>query len=332
MMARAKELIVGGAGNQGRLYKDLLSQQSDLVEKILVYDPNLRGDVNRSWIINKFPDDVTVFDIALITIPHSFHFEMTRHMLDLGKHVIKEKPLACSSEDARSLINQTVEKRLSLFTTTQRPYTLMFKRLKDKVIPSEVHSFHYIYQKNFLYPDTGWRSLYKYCRGGVLLDMGYHIIDLLNRLFDLPVRVTASFGYFFEECKSENLEDTALLTLDYGNCKGTVKISRHDYSKMESFNIVTHTHSIQANTKEITVRGRNGDELIECLDDIERLVLVRMLKFFLQNISNQEFIRSELELHFKNVLLIDALYKSAKLHKWIELSELLEGEKVKWKN
>lgn len=48
MMARAKELIVGGAGNQGRLYKDLLSQQSDLVEKILVYDPNLRGDVNRS--------------------------------------------------------------------------------------------------------------------------------------------------------------------------------------------------------------------------------------------------------------------------------------------
>jgi len=72
--------------------------------------------------------------------------------------------------------------------------------------------------------------------------------------------------------------------------------------------------------------SRNDTKVTECLEDDERLVLSRMLRTFLQNISNQEFIRSELEIHFKNVLLMDALYKSATSHNWVELSDLSEGE------
>ncbi len=326
IMSKLKVLIIGGAGKQGRLYNDILSKQRDLVEDIFIFDPKLHDNWNRAWVINKFPNDGKKFDVALITVPHSLHFQMTKQMLEMGKYVIKEKPLACSSKDAQSLINQTVNNRLALFTTTHRPYTFMLKRLKEKLGQSVVHSFNYVYQKDFPRPSQGWRSIYRYCKGGVLLDMGYHIIDLLNRLFGLPVRVTASFGFFFDESKKENLEDTALLNLDYGFSVGTVKISRHDYSKQESFSIVTKNNLIYANKKEITLTDRNERKVTQCIEDDERLVLSRMLRTFLENISNQEFIRSELEINFKNVLLMDALYKSATSHNWIELSDPLKGE------
>ncbi len=83
--------------------------------------------------------------------------------------------------------------------------------------------------------------------GGVILDMGYHSLDVLSMYFGMPHSYDVKVGYKFEQMKKQQLEDSAQLVFSYkstGTGKGelpfftgTLSLNRHSLQKTEYLRI-----------------------------------------------------------------------------------------------
>lgn len=124
--------------------------------------------------------DVPVdFDIALVCVPHTMHAKITLPLLNSGKVVIKEKPLATSIEEA-NLYNEN----MNLFTIVQKQFNPMFIKGKEKIESiGRIYNYNYSYNLPFAEMTKGWRANFDISQGGVLLDMGYHVLDILLTYF-----------------------------------------------------------------------------------------------------------------------------------------------------
>jgi predicted dehydrogenase len=123
-----------------------------------------------------------------LTLPHHVHFPAARAALSAGRHVLVEKPLAPSSEECRSLIEQARESRLTLGVAENtrfvaayiaverllRAGTLGEPRLARTLISgSEVQRLR----------DTSlWKGRQAGSGGGTILDAGPHSFYLLRWL------------------------------------------------------------------------------------------------------------------------------------------------------
>ena len=69
------------------------------LDRILAKYPNCRGYTDYREMLEKEGPDAVV-----VTSPHTAHFEHGRRSLEAGCHVLIDKPMATSAEDARTLV------------------------------------------------------------------------------------------------------------------------------------------------------------------------------------------------------------------------------------
>jgi predicted dehydrogenase len=87
-------------------------------------------------------------------------------------------------------------------------------------------------------PAAGWRGDAKLAGGGALVDMGYHLIDLLIWYLGLPDRVLADTSAAAAPDKEYDAEDTALVHLAYDcGLYGSLLISRSAGPKAERLTV-----------------------------------------------------------------------------------------------
>ncbi len=80
-----------------------------------------------------------------------------------------------------------------LYTQTKSPLYSTFLQLIDKIRKS-----FYIEAKYTFYtdkPHEGWRGKKELTGGGRLIDMGYHMVDLLMWYFGLPDKIFVERSY-----------------------------------------------------------------------------------------------------------------------------------------
>ena len=129
-------------------------------------------------------DDIHIINICS---PNSQHAEQLLAAMAAGKHIYCDKPLVVGEEDAAR-----VEEALRTYTgigqmTLQYrfyPATLRAKQLLEEGFVSNVISFRAAYlHSGSVDPDKpmGWKQL-KSEGGGVLQDLGSHIVDLMDHL------------------------------------------------------------------------------------------------------------------------------------------------------
>ena len=124
-------------------------------------------------------------DILFVCLPNYLASEVTIAALERGLHVFCEKPPGRTVEDILNVIK--VEKEhpeLKLKYGFNHRYHDSVKKVK-KIIDSkkygEVMSFRGVYGKSSIIPfDSGWRSEKKYAGGGISLDQGIHMLDLVR--------------------------------------------------------------------------------------------------------------------------------------------------------
>ena len=99
-----------GAGKVTDLYLPSLAQFPD-VEVTIIGDPNLALAQERAAAFgvpaSGSPDDVLASDVEVVLnlTPPAFHAEVGHKILDAGKRLYSEKPLATSSADGRALLD-----------------------------------------------------------------------------------------------------------------------------------------------------------------------------------------------------------------------------------
>lgn len=82
-------------------------------------------------------------DAVVIATPVSSHFELALAALKAGKHVLVEKPLAASSDQARKLVDEAAARKLVLLVDHTFVYTDAVRKIRELIASGELGEIYY---------------------------------------------------------------------------------------------------------------------------------------------------------------------------------------------
>ena len=141
------------------------------------------GTDNEDDIINS--PDVDVIDICT---PNVYHFETLKKAIYAGKHVYCEKPLCVTAEQALEIakLSKGSNKIHNIVFNNRFIAPIMrAKEIIDEGRLGRILSFNvsYLHSSAVLTSkNAGWKQNKDICGGGVLFDLGSHVIDLIYHL------------------------------------------------------------------------------------------------------------------------------------------------------
>jgi UDP-N-acetyl-2-amino-2-deoxyglucuronate dehydrogenase len=123
-------------------------------------------------------------DIVCLTTSSGSHASIGLDVLNAGKHLVLEKPIAMNSRDARALIDTAKERGVTLSVISQRRFEAhnqLIKRVLDegglgRLLLAEMTLPYY--RSQAYYDSAEWRGTTAE-DGGVLMNQGIHSLDLL---------------------------------------------------------------------------------------------------------------------------------------------------------
>lgn len=127
-------------------------------------------------------------DIIDICTPNRLHYASICKALEAGKHILCEKPLGISAEEGAelaALAKASGKVCRVVFNNRFIPAVMRAKQLIDEGAIGDVLSFHAAYLHNSCLDPAkpaGWKQNADICGGGVLYDLGSHVIDLITHL------------------------------------------------------------------------------------------------------------------------------------------------------
>ncbi len=135
-------------------------------------------------------------DLVVVATPNRFHVPIALAAIDAGLHVVVDKPLAPTAEEARRAVSAAAEAGV-VFTVFQNRRLdgdfLTVAKLIGEGALGRVIRFESRFERWRPQVDVrGWRELGAPGEGGgVLLDLGAHLVDQAVQLFGRPMSVYA---------------------------------------------------------------------------------------------------------------------------------------------
>jgi predicted dehydrogenase len=160
-------------------------------------------------------------DAVIIGVPNYLNAPVTIRMLQAGKHVLCEKPMARTIKEAEDMVRAADEAgRVLMIGHVWRSNTEM-RWLRDTISSGTLGAIFkckaHAVPQFWGPPDNSWRVKAKLSGGGAFADVGIHAVDSLAFLFNDEIRATKIFavkGNFF---KGLEVEDTANVLIEYQN-------------------------------------------------------------------------------------------------------------------
>ena len=167
-------------------------------------------------------------DAVLVLTSMAQHGPLVRAALEAGKHVLVEKPLATSLEEAQSLVELS---RQSPGLLVCAPFTLLsptFQRIAAHIRDGDIGR-PCLARARYGWAGPWWSEWFYKSGGGVLFDLGVYCITSLTGLLGPARRITALTGVAIPEREINGrkirveADDNAQVLLDFGNaCFGAV--------------------------------------------------------------------------------------------------------------
>jgi scyllo-inositol 2-dehydrogenase (NADP+) len=161
--------------------------------------------------------------LVVIATPNISHFDLARQSLQANKHVVVEKPFTTTSAQAQELMDLARRQNRVISVNHNRRWDgdfqtvrkLLEGRLLGRLVEYESHFNRF---RNCPRPNA-WREE-EGAGGGILFDLGSHLIDQAQVLFGLPQMITADIRTQRDFAKTD---DSFELILHYDNLKVTLK-------------------------------------------------------------------------------------------------------------
>ncbi len=157
-------------------------------------------------------------DIQAVSLctPSGRHAEQAVAAAAAGKHVLVEKPMATTLDDADRMIRACREAGVQLGIVFQRRAEPLFRRIHKAVQQGDfgdlalgVVTLPY-YRGQSYYDSADWRGTWRLDGGGVLMNQGIHLIDLLVWYMGDPVAVRSLGATRFRHIEVEDVMAAAL--------------------------------------------------------------------------------------------------------------------------
>lgn len=166
-------------------------------------------------------------DAVVIGLPNYLHAPVTIQMLEAGKHVLCEKPMAMTIAEAERMVEASQRTGCKLMIAHMWRFDHEILWLRDVVASGRLGNvFKVKSHAIWLYegpPPGCWFVTPEFAGGGALADMGIHSIDTLHFVLGgpKPVKVFANAGTHFQDI---GLDDTATVLIEYeGGIVGLVE-------------------------------------------------------------------------------------------------------------
>jgi predicted dehydrogenase len=216
-----------GAGVSARFHRRAIEASADLGARLVAvghYDPARYDDIGSSFgvpcvSLGELLTDRTV-DVVCLCTPSGQHAEQAIAAAEAGKHLLVDKPMALSLADADAMIAACERAGVKLGIHYQRRAMPLFQQVRRAIASGALGELTLglvtmpYYRSQAYYDQAAWRGTWSLDGGGVLMNQGIHIVDLLVWFLGDPVDVQARGGPLRREIE---VEDTLVATLRFEN-------------------------------------------------------------------------------------------------------------------
>ncbi len=168
--------------------------------------------------INEVYDDINYvlenpkIQVVHICTPNLLHYSMVKKALEAGKHVVCEKPLTMTSEEAKELVTLSEQKNLVNAIHFNIRYYPLIRHAKEMIERGEIGKLYSItgsYLQDWLVKDTdySWRlESNKSGKTRAVGDIGTHWMDLAEYVTGLKITdVNADMATFLQRRKKPKM-------------------------------------------------------------------------------------------------------------------------------
>jgi len=296
----------------------------DLNKERLRHISQLYPSVETTTSVDDVINDPTI-DAAVVATPVSSHHSIAKRLLEAGKHVLVEKPMAASVAQAEDLKRIAHDRGLTLMAGHTFLYTAAVNKMKELIASGELGHVYYI--------STTRVNLGLFQEDiNVVWDLAPHDVSILNYVLGSEPETVSAQGQSYIQ---SGIEDVAFLHLTYpgdiiahthvswlnpDKVRRTVVVGS---KKMLVYDDVSTQEKIRVFDKGVTVQPhydtfgefqlsyRFGDIYTPRLDDNEPLK--NECQHFVQCILKQEMPRSNGEAGLAVVRVMERACESIKL-------------------
>ena len=267
-------------------------------------------------------------DFVVVAVPPSLHAEVTRAALEHGLHVLCEKPLARTSDEARGMLAQALEARRVLFPSHNYKHAPVVKAVRamlDEGLIGEVSqvtldTFRSTHAKGVAEWNPDWRRQREWSGGGIGMDHGSHTFYLAFDWLKSEPRAVSARTW---TPPGEDTEDNLSCSIDFDRGVATAHLSWTAGVRKVIYTLHGDHGAIRVedDAVELSVKTRalDGDRweqsqrlVSSSWMDASHTAWFRALhQQFAGAIERGEYVGSELRESLRCVSLIEAAYVSA---------------------
>ncbi len=156
-------------------------------------------------------------DAVYISTPNALHVPWVEKALTYGKHVLCEKPLSPTQDDARRLARLAEKKGLLLMEALHYSYHPFVKSVMEDLREGKLGKIEKVSMKlGFSLPPDGDIRYQPSLMGGAFMHMGCYCIHFIQHIIDMPLS--------FQNINAERIDEGAADVF----CKGILKVPNHE--------------------------------------------------------------------------------------------------------
>ncbi|GAA3103591.1 putative dehydrogenase [Kribbella aluminosa] len=205
-------------------------------------------------------------DAVDICLPHHLHRDAIVAAAEAGKHILCEKPLCLSAEEAADVRKAVTEHGVTLMCAHNQLFMPAVAKARELLQGGTIGTVYEVRTTDSFYNDfdpssMGWRASSKTSGGGELIDTGYHPTYLMLHLAGgMPVEATAMLST--HRLKFMEGEDSAQVLIRFDNGVVGQLVTSWAYQPAESterFSAVGELGSLTSDGTTLSYQLRSGE-------------------------------------------------------------------------
>jgi predicted dehydrogenase len=207
--------------------------EAEVVAAASPTEAHVRGFAEKHAIPKWFTDYrelLALPEICMVTIaaPNDLHCRMVCDAAAAGKHVVCEKPLCRTMEEADEMIDACRRAGVKLMYAEELCFAPKYVRAKQLIDAGAIGDVYLVKQaEKHNGPHSAWFWDVSRSGGGVTLDMGCHAFQFFRWILDnrRAVAVTAQMGTYMHKGKTKGDDDAIIIVEFEGGARGIAEES-----------------------------------------------------------------------------------------------------------
>jgi len=282
-------------------------------------------------LLNKNPK----VDTVIICLPNNLHFECIKSALEAGTNVFTEKPIATTVSEAKEIVRLTKKSGSKFMVGHNMRFLDAVIRMKNRLEKGHIGDLQVLTIEEIINgpfhphvvptPVPEWWFDRTKSGGGVLLDLGYHLLDLYRYIAGDAKVVFCDLDYKYNLA----VEDSAIVIVGSGDhVKGIINIGWYQIVIFPKYNfrLIMHGTSGYLSSEDLTPKNIHKHAIKEGLKNVVRGMLKRKIhplsytyfyesyfkemKYFFDCIKNDMEPAVSAEDGLKTIKLVEDSYKS----------------------